>query len=83
MGVALRISSVSSTRAACPQAPLPSLPPWSQDYAWLESQLPRKLAARPVQGEPLFCFETCLKSFYFSFLVSRPVLLPSCFFSIL
>ena len=60
---------VRAQRAACPHTFLPSLPRCLQDYAWLESQLPRKLAARPVRGEPMFCFETALKAFYYAFLV--------------
>jgi hypothetical protein len=62
--------------SALPSGPVPPFSP--QDYVWLEDHVARKQEARPVQGEPLFCFETCLKSFYLSFLVSRPVLLPSC-----
>jgi len=42
---------------------------WLQDFAWLERDVAPKLAARPFDGEPCFCFETSLKMFYFCYLI--------------
>ena len=42
---------------------------WLQDHAWTESEIDHKLAIRPFQGEPCFCYETTLKLFYFVNLV--------------
>lgn len=40
---------------------------WLQQYAWLEVELPRRLARRPGRrGEPMFCFETALKLCYWA-----------------
>lgn len=44
---------------------------WLQSLAWTEADKPRLLAERPAlyAKEPMFCFETALKAFYFSELV--------------
>ena len=43
---------------------------WLQDFAWLQSDLPRKLAARQARPEePMFCFELALKLLYWAALV--------------
>ena len=35
-----------------------------QRFAWAEAEAPAVAAARALPGEPLFCFETCLKACY-------------------
>ncbi|KAK9823190.1 hypothetical protein WJX72_000942 [[Myrmecia] bisecta] len=62
-----------------PDLALPVLTVWLQDFAWTEEDKPRKLAARlamlpicpAILDEPLFCFETAVKMFYWSALVYR------------
>ena len=54
---------------ASPRSTSLKLHAWVQDKAWTEDQVDVKLAARPFQGEPCFCFETALKLFYHSNLV--------------
>ena len=50
---------------------------WLQEFAWTEREKPEKLAVRnqtlhgdeTLQREPMFCFETALKLFYWTALV--------------
>ena len=50
---------------------------WLQEYAWTEMEKHEKLAVRnraqsdnaTLQREPMFCFESTMKLFYFSALV--------------
>jgi hypothetical protein len=49
---------------ACPAPCCPA------DFAWMEADLPRKLAARPVlPSQPMFCVETALKMLAWSWVV--------------
>ncbi len=60
---------VLSTPAVQFKASKIKLHAWLQDFAWLERDVAPKLAARPFQGEPCFCYETSLKMFYFCNLI--------------
>ncbi|KAL4539236.1 hypothetical protein Ndes2437A_g02202 [Nannochloris sp. 'desiccata'] len=67
--VVILFQAVLATPAVQFKASKIKLHAWLQDFAWLESDVAPKLAARPFHGEPCFCFETSLKMFYYCNLI--------------